>query len=278
MRKTLKTLSGLILTLILIFATLPVNATDDGNEWTYSNDDTEYSAVLLDMAGVIDKSDEKKLCSTLEDLTAYGNAMCLTAVASGYADESTARSLAKHYYESVFGSDTGLVAAVVLDSDLSGGCMLWIESYKPGSVVYKTISVSIANTIADNAINDTKSTIRKNDYDESWKFFGYLDVALTQCLRALDGLKIAQPMKYITSALLALILAVLVNFIIVRITNSPRKVSDEEVLKSIQAEMSVRDPRMILTNTTKTYSPRSSSSGGGGGGGGGGSHGGGHRG
>ncbi|MCR4585369.1 MAG: hypothetical protein K5686_06545 [Lachnospiraceae bacterium] len=278
MRKVRYSLSGLILVFVLIFSSLSVFASDDEGEWSYTNDDTGYSAVFIDAAGVIDKSDESDLKDSLKGLTAYGNAMCLTAVAGGYADDDASRAVAKNFYESVFGMDTGLVAAVVLDSDLEGGCTLWIESYEPGSVVYKTISVSIANTITDNAVNDTKRAISKEGHPTRWKFYGYLNVALTQCLNALDGLKIAQPMKFITSALLALILALLVNFIIVRMTNSPKKAADAEVLRSIQAEMSVRDPRMILTSTTKTYSPRSSSGGGGGGGGGGGSHGGGHRG
>ena len=118
MRKVFKSLSGIIITLILFLSSLNVFAEDDGNEWTYVNDETGYTAVLLDMAGVVETGDERDLEVSLKGLTAYGNAMCLTAVASGYADDSAARAVAKDYYERIFGMKTGLVAAVVLDRDL----------------------------------------------------------------------------------------------------------------------------------------------------------------
>ena len=89
-------------------------------------------------------------------------------------------------------------------------------------------------------------------------------------------------MKYISNALLALILAALINYFIIRALSSGKKPSAGEILNASSASFAFRNPQKYLTNQTKVYSPPSGGGGGGrsGGGGGGGGRsggGGGHR-
>lgn len=92
----------------------------------------------------------------------------------------------------------------------------------------------------------------------------------------LQGRKIAQPMKYISNALLAVVIAVVINYIIVRVYSSKRKASTKSLMNGLFEYRAFNNCNVVFTHQTKTYSPRESSSGGSsGGGGGGGSSGGG---
>ena len=85
-------------------------------------------------------------------------------------------------------------------------------------------------------------------------------------------------MKYASNALLALALAMILNYVILRLTGSAKTPSDQKILDSIVFTSAVAAPMAVFTGTSKVYSPPSRSSGGGGGGwsGGGGGGGGGH--
>ena len=104
-----------------------------------------------------------------------------------------------------------------------------------------------------------------------------------QELELLRGGKIAQPMRYISAALLALILGLLLNYLILRAVTVPRTAGNHEIIDAAQVDFILRNPTSRHTNTTKVYRPVRSSGGGGGGrsGGGGfsggGGSGGGHR-
>ena len=83
-------------------------------------------------------------------------------------------------------------------------------------------------------------------------------------------------MKYISNALLALLLAAMLNYFLVSFLSRSRKCSDEEFLSASQVSFIFRNAAARKTTTTKVYNPSSSSDGGSsGGGGGGGSSGGG---
>jgi uncharacterized protein len=84
-------------------------------------------------------------------------------------------------------------------------------------------------------------------------------------------------MKYITNALLAVIVALLINFVLVRIRGRKIKASKKELLAATLIGLAVSGATINLLSTKKMYSPRDTgsgssggSSGGGGGGGGGG--------
>ena len=98
----------------------------------------------------------------------------------------------------------------------------------------------------------------------------------------MEGRHIAQPMKYISNALLAIAIALLINYFVVRMLSRSRKASTSQLIDGTSYKTEIKNPRTEFVKQTKRYSPQSSSSSGGGGGGrsgggGGGGGGGGHR-
>ena len=82
-------------------------------------------------------------------------------------------------------------------------------------------------------------------------------------------------MLFRSSALLAIILALLINYFIVMFYSRSRKESDKAILGGIYSGVNITNPNAVFTSQSKRYSPPSSSSGSGGssgGGGGGGGH------
>ena len=248
----------------------------------YENPDTGYTAILLDGADVLETENERSVMDSAIEVTQYGNAFFYSDICSGYADDRRSRHMAVKAYTSFFSEySDGVIVAIILDDDKQGGCTLWIEAFN--KMHSSPITSSYASTIADNAISVTRKAASGSNYygyDGTRNYYGYANEAFVQILKLLNGEKIAKPMKYVTSALLALILALLINFIIVSAFNKKKKATDQEVLSGLRSQFLLTDTKMVLTHTDRKYSPRSSgSSGGGGGGGGGGSHGGGgHRG
>ena len=82
-------------------------------------------------------------------------------------------------------------------------------------------------------------------------------------------------MKYISNALLALLLAAMLNYFLISFLSRSRKCSDEELLSASHVSFVFRNAAARKTTTTKVYNPASSGSSGSSGGGGGGSSGGG---
>ena len=67
-------------------------------------------------------------------------------------------------------------------------------------------------------------------------------------------------MKYISNALLALILAALINYLVVMLCSGSSKASRKEILDSISTRFSFTNQKKELLSQTKTYSPVKSSS------------------
>lgn len=80
---------------------------------------------------------------------------------------------------------------------------IWIHS---NGAIYRTITKSYADTITDNVYT----------YASAQDYYGCASEAYTQMATLLAGRRIAQPMKYISNALLALIIALLINYFVVR--------------------------------------------------------------
>lgn len=147
---------------------------------------------------------------------------------------------------------------------------IWIHS---DGAVYKVITTSYANTITDNVYR----------YASAGDYYECAAKAYEQITDLLKGYKIAQPMKYINNILLALILALLLNYGAVSFFARLRKPGRKELLGSTVNHFSYTRPEVRFVRESRTYNPVSSSSrsgGSSGGGGGGGSRsggGGGHR-
>lgn len=241
--------------LMLCFQAFPVMA-----ETVYQSGTTPYQADIDDMADLLTAEEEKKLADVMSPLTAYGD----IAFVSIDSNPGTTESYARQYYSQHYGSSSGSILLVDMDNRY-----LYIFSR---GFNYSVITTSRAETITDNIYRMASG----GDY------YACGEEAFKEMQTILEGGKIAQPMKYISNALLALIISLLIFFVIVNRTARIRRAALKELLAKAEVDVAMEAPSVSFINQTRVYSPPSDSggssgggggsSGGGGGGGGGGGH------
>lgn len=214
----------------------------------YTNPDTGYCVVMEDEADLLTGRERDELAAVMQDITAYGNAVFKTIEENG----SSTESFAKNYYKSRFGAESGTVFLIDMDNR-----NIWIFS---DGAIYKTVTTAYANTVTDNVYR----------YASRGDYYTCAAEAFGQIYALLEGNRIAQPMKYISNALLAVILALLINFGLVSYFARLKSPGEDEILKNIEKRFSYTKPVATYTHTSKIYDPVSTDSGSGGSSGGGG--------
>lgn len=173
-------------------------------------------------------------------------------------NSTSTESYIKSLYREKYGSESGTIFVIDMDNR-----NIWIHS---NGAINRTINKAYAETITDNVYT----------YASDADYYICAMKVYEQEYTLLQGRKIAQPMKYISNALLAIVIAVVINYIIVRVYSSKKKASTKSLMNGLFEYRAFNNCNVVFTHQTKTYSPRESSSGGSsGGGGGGGSSGGG---
>ena len=234
-------------------------STDKYYGTVYTNNETGYRVVIEDDAQLLTDDEKSQLAETMKDITPYGDVAFKSIDYNPYNTET----YIERYYNSIFGTGSGTVFLIDMDNR-----NIWI--YSDGSI-YSTITTAYANVITDNVYT----------YASDRDYFTCANKAFIQETALLQGRRISQPMKYISNALLAIAIAILINYFIVRQTSRVRKASDNEIVNGVFANNAFNNVSVNFIRQTRTYSPRSSSSSGssgshsGGGGGGGGHSGGG---
>lgn len=228
-----------------------------GGQEDHAEENEFYRVVLEDDAQLLDEEERQELAAAMEDITAYGNAAFKTIDSNDGSTESYAR----RYYMEQFGTDSGTLFLIDMDNR-----NIWIHS---DGAVYKVITTSYANTITDNVYR----------YASYGDYYDCAAKAFEQIYALLEGHRIAQPMKYISNLLLAVILALLLNYGLVSFNARLRKPGRKELLGNAGNHFSYTKPEAFFTRESRTYNPVSSGGGssgsrGGGGGSGGGSRGG----
>ena len=248
--------------LIICFTVLPVRAYTGQDSWfVYTNPETGYAVYIRDDEDLLSDEEEAKLIEEMIPLTQYGNAGFL----SGENRSMSTSQYSAQAYSSLFGSESG--SLFVIDM---GQRMLYIKN---NGAISEIVSNAYSNTITDNIYK----------YASDGDYYTCASKAFSQILTLLEGGKIAQPMRYISAALLALILGLMINYLILRAVSKPRKATAGEIIDAANVDFRLRNPDARHVNTTRVYSPIRTSGGGGGsrGGGGGfsggGGSGGGHR-
>lgn len=224
----------------------------------YENSDTGYKVIIEDDADLLSYTEEQSLADSMEKLTEYGNIAFKSINRNSYG--STPR-YAERYYHETFGKESGTVFLI----DMS---QRKIYIFSDGQN-YKTITKSKAETITDNIYK----------YASNKEYFECADKAYSQMYTILEGGKIAEPMKYISNALIAVMLALFANFAIFKIATKNKAASFNEQIKECVFSCTHTNPSVIQTGEHRVYSPvsdnsssGSSSGGGGGSSGGGGGH------
>lgn len=255
--KRVYSVTALMFFCMIICISLPVRATEttDTTGLSYTNDTTGYKAMVDDQAALLTTDEQARLLEDMKPITEYGN-VAFNSVSSNL---STTDSYASNYYHYNFSKESGTLFFIDMDNRK-------IYIFSDGDI-YRTINKSYANTITDNVYT----------YASKGDYYGCASKAFSQIYSVLEGGRIAQPMKYTSNILFAIVLALFINYIIVKGMSSMRKASPEELMGGIFVSQKFDDFNAKYEYETREYSPQSDggSGGGGGGGGGGGSSGGG---
>ncbi|MCQ2498032.1 MAG: TPM domain-containing protein [Lachnospiraceae bacterium] len=229
------------------------------------NSESGYTYFVYDTAELLSEVEEETVLKALEPISEFGHAGVIIIDDNPY---NTAERYASEFLKDSFGTDkTGIV--LIIDYT-PGQHYLYICA---GDKNFSGISASKCDIVTDNIYR----------YAKNEQFYTCALEGVHQINDVLNGINIPQPMKYLSNACLAIIMGLILAYFIASATSKTRNSSAGERLQNIYTQFKVNSPSATVTNTTKTYSPRSSGGGGGGhgggghgGGGGGGHHGGGH--
>lgn len=204
-----------------------------------SNPETGYYIRIDDAANLLSISEETELQKYMEPISDYGN---VAFVSIDNNPEYSTERYAKGYYKEHFGSSSGVLLLIDMEERY-----IWI--YSQGEI-YDTVTTAYANTITDNVY----SYATRHDY------LTCASKAFTQINTLLQGKPIAQPMKYISNALLSVAIALLINYFLVMALSHSRKPSNSQLLDGIFSKTQINNSQAQFVRQTKRYSPQSSSS------------------
>ncbi|MBR4470949.1 MAG: TPM domain-containing protein, partial [Erysipelotrichaceae bacterium] len=238
MRKFIKVF---ILILLLSFVCIPVGKDVHA--------DQGYRIIIDDQEDLLSDNEEKLLRIKMSEILEYGNAAFVTV--SQYSDTG---SYAKRLYKSYFGSDSGILFLIDM-----GRRNIWIHC---NGAIYRIIDKAYANTITDNIYR----------YASRGEYYECADRVFDQALTLLRGGKIAQPMKYISNALIACVVALLVNFLFLTLQRQEDYVNPDTAIPAMTTGIAVAVISKLKTRSKTTKHVEYSSSGGGYSGGGGGGY------
>lgn len=264
----LKNVSGLLsVCLLAVFCLLlvssPVMAEDilERPEGTvYTDETTGYKLEIHDDASLLEDTQLHALVKDMKGLVKYGSVGFFTTNIEYRSTSALAHDLYdKYLWKQSSAEESGTIFLIDMEQRN-------IYIYSNG-VIYKTITNAYANTITDKVYK----------YASDADYYRCAKEVFDSELTLLEGRKIAQPMKYASNIFLAAALAILINYLLVKLFSRAKSPSESEMLASIAATQRMNHVDVQFERESKTYSPRSSSGSGGGGGhsGGGGSSGGG---
>jgi len=222
----------------------------------YENPNTNYELVIEDDAELLTENQINILKDEMMPLTNYGNIIFKSINENNYYSTS---NYASNYYHSNYGKQSGTLFLIDMDNRI-------IYIFSDGDN-YKTITSSKAEIITDNVY---RYATRGNYYECASKAYDQINTLL-------DGGRIAEPMRHISNALIAVVLSFFMSFIYVLFRTKLKKSNNAEIISKSNVSFKVDNVSGKKTGTHRKYSPVSSGTSGGGGsfGGGGGSSGGG---
>ena len=210
-----------------------------------SNEENGYCIYLKDDADLLTDEEEQMLLSDMAPVTEYGGA----AFVSGYYYGQDTSDAAKDAYRQYFGKNSGTLFMIDM-----GNRNIYIFS---DGAIYRVITKPYANTITDNIYR----------YATRGEYYTCAKEAFSQIKTLLDGGRISQPMKYITNALTALILSLLINYAMMKRTAKIAKPTAAAILGAMTVGFHTGSRQTRVMRSVRRYTGSSSSHGGGGGGG-----------
>ena len=212
-----------------------------------------HRIVVDDQADLLTEEEEKALIEDMRPAAGYGEIGFLSVD----QNSQSAAALAESYYLSTFGKVDGSLFLIDMDNR-----KIYIYS---GGRNYNVITKGKADTITDNVYR----------FASKKEYYACASETYREIATLLEGGRISEPMRYVVNGFLALILALLINFIIVNAVTRVRKVRKEELISVANWSVDIGKPTARYTGETRRYDPVETSGGGSSGGGGGGGGGGG---
>lgn len=237
-----------VLCLLPVIA-LPARA----EEWDYEGSSGSH-AIIRDDADLFSDAEEKQLLERLKTCLDYGGAAVVTIDQNNMSTER----YAENAYRDYFGYASGTLFLMDMDNR-------YLQFFSDGSN-YKVLTESKTNEISDNVYS----------YASKGEYFKCADRAFEQVATVLSGGRITTPMKYVTNAIFAIGLVLMVNIWVVV---AQRKKPDPSKVVSTMGQSyrgAVKNVRTRMTNQKRTRHVESGGGVGRIGGGGGGFSGGGH--
>lgn len=210
------------------------------NEVKYTNPSTNYVVYIDDSADLVTDEEEESLLSQMKSITEYGNAAFVT---NEEAHSDTTQYYTEKRYQELFHWDSGTMFMIdMADREI------FIHS---DGEIYDILGTDRAETITDNAY---RAAGRGEYYDCASTVFG-------QIQKVLEGGSIAQPMKYTSNAVLAIILALFLNYGLLSLSRRAytKEVKSEELLVHTVNSFAVGACAEQFLRQTKRYIQPSSS-------------------
>ncbi|MCR5237790.1 MAG: TPM domain-containing protein [Lachnospiraceae bacterium] len=221
-------------------------------EAQYFNKESGYGAYIIDEEDLLtDEEEEELLYDHMKPITEYGGVSFVTT-----SSENAEKTAADFCY-SLFNNDSGTTLAIDM-----GDRKISIMS---SGAIYKTINKSYGNIITDNIYS----------YATEEDYLGCAEEGFDEMLVKLEGGRIAEPMRYVSNFLMAIVFALVFNFIYVWFMKGKVSVDSEALIAAAAGAVIGTAVGKNLVNSRKVRHTSSSGSGGSGGGGGGGFSGGG---
>lgn len=221
-------------------------------EAQYENKESGYSAYIIDEEDLLtDEEEEALLYDHMKPITEYGGVSFVTTSSSN-AEKTTA-----DFCYRLFNNDSGTTLCIDM-----GERRIAIMS---SGAIYKTITKNYGNIITDNIYS----------YATMEEYYDCAAEGFDEMLIKLEGGRIAEPMRYISNLLLAVVFALVFNFMYVWIKKGRASIDSEALIAAAAGAVIGTVVGKNLVSSHKTRHSSGSSGGGGGGGGGGGFSGGG---
>ena len=237
---------------VLLFSLLTAVVPAFAYEARYVNPETGYEAYIIDDEELLtDAQEEELLGAYMKPITEYGGVSFVTA------SSSNAERTAADFCYSLFDNDSGTTLLIDM-----GERRIAIMS---SGVIYKTITKNYGNIITDNIYK----------YATNEDYYGCAAEGFDEMLIKLEGGRIAEPMRYVSNLLMAIVFALSLNFIYVWIKKGRASVDSEALIAAAAGAVIGTAVGRNLVHSHKVRHSSGSGSGGGGGGGGGGFSGGG---
>ena len=165
-----------------------------GDTAKYTNPNTNYQVFIDDNSNLLTDQEEAKLLDTMKPLTAYGGIAFVSKDVEGSSAESYAREVAYKY----FSGESGTVFLI----DMGNRKIYMYSTGKNSKIITSGKSLSITDNVYS--------------YAKSGDYFKCANEAFSQAGALLRGERIAEPMKYISNALIAIIVSLIIMYFIVK--------------------------------------------------------------